>query len=362
MPKYLIGTFVAIFAAGFVATMDQRSSLDRMPSPVGGGSSIAAQLIFASGTVEGASEDIELRAEQFGRIREVKVTSGQWVAPGDVLVCLDDAAAQQETALAAAKLELARAELERLTNGARAEERDEAGALVRVAQARLDQAVRNLARLRRLQNDHAVAAQEADDQQSLVDTSRAELEAAQARAKQVTAAARVDDLHAAHARVTAAEAELELAKVHLAKYELLAPRRARVLDTHSRIGELTSPQASEPLVVLSDTSVLHVRAYVEELDAPRIQVGMRASVTADGLPHKSFTGKVVSTSPRMAHKSIRSDHPNELYDTKMREVLVALADADELIAGLRVDVKFEMGSSVHAESATKAIPQGAPRE
>ena len=108
-------------------------------------------------------------------------------------------------------------------------------------------------------------------------------------------------------------------------------------------GELTGPQATEPLVVVSDTSNVRVRAYVEELDAPRVCVGMSARITADGMPNASFTGTVISISPQMAGKSFHSDHPNELYDTKMREVLVELSDVQNSIVGCVLMCRSRLG-------------------
>lgn len=305
--------------------------------------------IYASGRVEGASQDIELRLELSGRIREVAVKEGQWVKAGEVLVRLDSERQQQEVALAAARLELARAELERLQNGAQAEEREEAAALAEAAKIRVDQAVRNLEIFQKLRTTKAITQQEADDQQSLVDTSRSEWAAARAHAKRLNAPARADELRAAEARVSAATSEVYLAKIGLSKTELRAPCHGRVLAVHGEPGELTGQNSKQPVVILSDTSTIRVRAYVEELDAPRVKVGMRATVTADGLPNQPFTGHVVAISPHMANKILRSDRPSELYDTKMREVMLELSDATQLIVGLRVDVEFD--ANLHKEAA-----------
>ena len=84
-----------------------------------------------------------------------------------------------------------------------------------------------------------------------------------------------------------------------------------------------------------------MRAYVEELDAPRVRVGMPARITADGLPNK-FNGTVVSISPQMTSKSLYSDHPGELYDTKTGEVLIELSTTESVVVGLRTDVELDV--------------------
>jgi hypothetical protein len=79
---------------------------------------------------------------------------------------------------------------------------------------------------------------------------------------------------------------------------------------------------------------------------------MSATVTADGLPNQLFTGHVVAISPRMANKSLHSDRPSEIYDTKVREVIVELRDATQMIVGLRVDM--QVNTELHDEKARGA--------
>jgi HlyD family secretion protein len=344
MFKYFVAASVVVMIGSVISIIDSRSTRVIESSRSANERLGTGAAIYATGLIEGATEEINLRAEQFGRVREVLVTAGQLVKANEVLIRLDDAGPQQESALASARLELARAELDRLTNGARPQERDEARALVRAARARHDQAARSFKRMKELSSNRAITEQELEDQQALVDASQGELEAAEARAERLEAPARADELRSAEARVTAAQAELNLANIHLAKCDVRAPRRGRVMDLHVEPGELTGPDVHEPLVILSDTSIVRVRAYVEELDAPRVRVGMPARITADGLPNKFFNGTVVSISPQMTSKSLYSDHPRELYDTKTREVLIELSTTESVVVGLRTDVELDLAA------------------
>ena len=61
--------------------------------------------------------------------------------------------------------------------------------------------------------------------------------------------------------------------------------------------------------------------------------------------------------PRMARKLFHNDRPEELYDTKVREVVAELVDAPELILGLRVDVMFHPSPTMPTIEATQ-IPKG----
>jgi HlyD family secretion protein len=114
-----------------------------------------------------------------------------------------------------------------------------------------------------------------------------------------------------------------------------------VLKNFVQLGELIGPNSSVPAMMLVDTSTLCVRAFVEEFDAPRVALGMLATITADGLPGQAFSGRVIRLAPYMSRKEVFTDDPTEQYDTKVREVWIELAPASPPIIGLRVDVAFQ---------------------
>ena len=336
MTKYLVYAVLLTAMVGTVALIDSRSVSHFRPEE----QLPASSKIYASGIVEGATKDIQLRSEISGRVLEVLVEVGGWVERDDVLVRLDNRQQTQQVAVSHAHLELALAKLERLVNGARKQERDHSRALLAAKQARLEQAHRTWKRVQQLRENAAISQQEFDDQQGLVETLTAEVDAARSQFEQLEAPARVDEQRVAQAGVAAAQADYELARIALEKTQLRAIQRGQVLDLNVEPGELIGADSPLPAVVLTDTSLLRVRAFVEEIDAPRLQVGMPALVTADGLRGIVFTGQISSLSPRMSAKSLVSGSPDELYDTKVREVLLDVDNGQALLVGLRVDVNF----------------------
>jgi multidrug resistance efflux pump len=359
MIKYLAFTLCSVVIAGAVAIVDRQSfSLGPGDDYASSEPAAAPARIYASGIIEGRTEDVELRLEVAGRVTEVCVHEGDWVEAGDVLVRLDDRRERQQVAASLANQRLAEANLERLINGARESERQEARNLLTARQARRDQARLALQRIRMLRAQDAVTQQEADDKTSEVDALTAETAAAQARLEQLEAPAREDEVRAAQARVASAQAEHELANIVLGKTELRAPSRSQVLDVHVEPGELVAAGVGEPVIVLADTSLLRVRAFVEEIDAPRITLGAQATIKADGLPGREFSATVSSLSPQMRPKSMTSGNPDELYDTKVREVLLDVAPVDgvtELIAGLRVDVTLSAAPEVETPGGQRLV-------
>ena len=129
--------------------------------------------------------------------------------------------------------------------------------------------------------------------------------------------------------------------MQLDRTRIHAPCRGQIQDVDVEAGELTGPDSAQPAIVMVDTTRFQVRAFVEEIDAPRVEIGMAATVRADGLPDREFQGRVVRLSPRMGRKQLWSDHPAERYDTKTREIWIELDESKSLVVGLRVDVMID---------------------
>jgi multidrug resistance efflux pump len=296
--------------------------------------------IFASGRVEGATLAVELRPQLTGAVAEVPVEEGDRVIAGQVVLRLDDDSYQRQQELAAAEVELAAAQLERLLNGAHQAERREARAEHDAAVAQLQLAEKTWRRTVALRAANSVSEQNADEQQAKVRATQAAVAAAQARLDLLDSPTRVDDVRIAQARLEVAQGRLHLAETELAKANLQSPLSATVLKVAVEPGELVGPTSSGPAIILADTDRLRVRAFVEELDAPRVRPDMEAVITADGLPGVEVTGTVTDVSPMMDRKEHTTDKPGEVFDTKVREVWISLAEDADLVVGLRVDVKL----------------------
>jgi HlyD family secretion protein len=331
-----------VVGLGFVIDAESRPK-NRQSAP---SSTSESTEVHAPGRVEGATEEIDLRAQLFGKVDEILVREGQTVEAGAELIRLDGARQEYECAAAEADLAAAEAELERLTNGARDAERREASANVAAMSAELCGARQRHERLSSLRKTGAAAAQEVDDLETDINRLIAQLDAARARQELLEAPARDDEVRRARAKVAAAAAQLKLARHECEKTTLRAPYSAQVLRINVHAGELSDPEATEPALIVADTSRLYVRAYVDEYDAPRVQKGLNARLSADGLGDRELRGRVVRLAPRMSQKPLRTDDPLERFDTKVREVWIELDDvgSEDLVIGLPVDVVLEVGS------------------
>jgi multidrug resistance efflux pump len=216
-----------------------------------------------------------------------------------------------QVALARAELAIARQQLRTLQAGERAQVRVRAKAEVAAREETYRNAREEMARLSAARG--GVSASALDAARTRVGSVKADLDKAKAGLALIEEGSRAEDVEAAEAQVQAAEAKLQVAEAELAKTRLIAPTNARVLQVFAEPGELASPTTAQTILILADLSKRRVRAFVEELGADRIEVGRTATVTVDGLPGRTFTGKVALALPRMGKRSPQSDVPNPDY-------------------------------------------------
>lgn len=296
-------------------------------------------LVAAPGRVEPLSEEIDVAAEVSGRIRDLLVEEGDRVSAGQVIARLasDDHVARVDSARAS--VAIAAAEIDRLVNGARQEERREATAAAAQADAQLRHAERELARRRGLAAEGVISREELDRAERDVDVARARAAELRERAAVVGAAARVDELARARASLDLARARLAEASAALDKTVIRSPIEGVVLRRHRQAGENVSVEAPQGglLVTVADTRVLRVRVDVDERDVARLRVGQPAFVTADAYPGQRLGGRIVRIGQLLGRKNIRTDEPTERVDTKVLETLIELDEGIRLPVGLRVD-------------------------
>lgn len=324
-----------------------------------GDSSSSRRTIFAGGIVEGARRDIPLDFEISGRLASIEAREGARVKRGDVLARLDDASLRYQLAQARAKLKLAKAQADRLVNGAGAETRKLARTEAALAAVQVARARKNYQRAFAAREKNALTSQDFDDYRFKLEIAEAELARAKARAAEVEARARSDELEMAKARILLAQAEVDQARTTLEKAVLRAPTDGVVARVDAEPGELITEVRDQPLVVLVDDRIIRVRAYVEELDVFNLEVGQRARIAADGLQRKHFTGTIRWIAPSLHAKRHRHNRPGERTDVKVREVLIHVEDPGPLVVGLRVDVFIEPDKP--PETTALALPIPTPR-
>jgi HlyD family secretion protein len=294
------------------------------------------EIIVAPGRIEPVSEEVKVSSQVPGRLASVPLEEGFRVRTGQVIASIANEEYAARVAVAEAELKLREAELTRLLNGAREQERGEALAAMKEAEAMLEHARSDQARKQALYRTDDVSRSDAEQADRELAVAQARFAAAREHHALVDAAAREDDRLKAEAQVAVARAQLAEAKALLDKTEVRSPIDGVVLRKHLHTGESISDLLQSPIYTLGDATRLRVRVEVDERDFAKVKVGQRAWFTADAYDDKKFWGRVVRVGQILGRKSIHSDEPTERVDQKILETLVDLEPDSKLPIGLRV--------------------------
>src|SRR5262245_15471760 len=287
--------------------------------------------VAGAGVVEARSENVAVGAPLPGVVEEVFVAVGNQVKKGDPLFRLDDRQLNAERAARQAALRSAKAQLAKLEEMPRTEELPPAEAKLREAAAnRVDQeqqvrrvelvggAATDEERTRRRQGLEMARQQEA--------RSRADLEL-------LKAGAWAPDKEIARAAVVVAEAQLKQTETELDRLVVRAPIDGEVLQKNVRPGEYVGAPPGLALIVLGDTSRLHVRVDFDEHDLGRLRTGAPAKARPRGEPEAAIPLSFVRVEPLVVPKSSLTGAARERVDTRVLQVIYAV---DGSVPGLYV--------------------------
>jgi HlyD family secretion protein len=316
------------------------SSLDEAPAKAASAPPPVV-IVAAPGRVEPTTTPLELALSMIGRLKAVYVAAGDEIHRSELLAELDNADQQTRAEEAEATVALRQAQLEKLMNGARPEERREAAAQLAEAQADLAYANHEFSRQMPLAQVGASSRQSLDQTESALQAAEAKEEAASAAVALINAPPRVEDVAIDKANLALARAQLAEQQAMLDKTQLRSPIDGIVLRRYLRGGEAVGVTPPTPILEVGDTSRLRVRAEIDQTDIGRVAVGDRARVTADAYPGRRFGGVVTWLAARVGPKTVHTDDPTERSDAQVLDALINLDHGIQLPVGLRVDVAID---------------------
>jgi multidrug resistance efflux pump len=272
-----------------------------------------------------------------------------------VLAILENDDYRAQVASAQADLAEKEADLRKIVNGARSEERREALASVNEAQAVMENARAEMERRQRLYRDGVVSREEVDRFEREFKVAKARHDQAAQHYALLDDPTREEDRARGEADVALARAQLDEARARYEKAFIRSPIDGVILRKHHRPGESTtnSSTSPDPVVTLGDEKVLRVRMDVDENDVAKVHLGDQAYVAADAYPGRKFCGHVVRVGREMGPKNLRTDEPTERVDKKILETLIQLDDGHELPVGLRVDSFILVSPSEAAQTSQR---------
>ncbi len=288
------------------------------------------------GYIEG--EFVYIASPAAGALQRLEVQRGAVVTVGDPLFTLEAEPEKSARDEAERRLAQARASLDDAKKGRRPTELDALDASLKQAEAALQLAGRELARLESLQPS-AVAEQTVDQARSARDQGRLRVDQLAAELETAKLGSRSDQIVAAEANVSALESVLAKADWALAQKSQSAKQDGLVFDTLYREGEWVA--AGKPIVVLLPPSNVKLRVYVPETLLGALHVGDSVQVFAGGAGG-AVTGRISYISPQAEYT------PPVIYSRENRKKFVYLVEAHfepdvaaRLHPGQPVDVQFQ---------------------
>lgn len=274
-----------------------------------------------------------------GRIDRMLADEGDVVTAGRPIATLEEAYFRDDLRLTQAQREQAAANLERLKNGSRPEEVEQARAAEGERQATLKQAEQDFKRAEQLRGG-ALSAQEFDSRQAALREAQARLKSATAARKLAELGPRAEDVAAATAQLAAADAQVIQAERRLADRTLVAPGDGVILTRAREQGAIVN--AGETVFALTLASPVWVRTYVGEPDLGTVQPGQVVNVTTDVPGGRAYAGRVGFVSPT-AEFTPKAVETKELRTDLVYRLRVVIDDPDGgLRQGMPVTVSVKL--------------------
>jgi HlyD family secretion protein len=284
--------------------------------------------------------EVQLAFNSSERIIALHATEGQTVRTGDLLGELDTTGLMAELTLAEAQLAEQQQILDRLEAGTRSEEIRQARADLAAAEAELQNARLRVGRAEKLVADKLAPEERLDDERATTEVAKARLDAARAALDLALTGPRVEDIESARARRDALRAALALARKRLADATLVAPGDGVIRNRMLEPGDMASPQ--RPVFSIALTDPMWVRAYLDEPDLGRVQLGRAADITTDSFPGKRYAGWVGYISPT-AEFTPKSVETREVRSHLVYQVRIYVCNPEgELRLGMPATVEIDL--------------------
>ena len=278
---------------------------------------------------------VSLAFEQGGRITALFAEEGDRVKEGALLAEVDVTSLVLQAQKLRADIAAQEQNVLKMERGNRPEEIARAEAALRTAEASLEQARRNDARIAALRRSNSVSTQERENAQTALRVAQGQRDEAHHALALLREGFREEDIAMAREQLNAAKASLALMEHNISLGRLLAPSDAQVTSRLLEKGDMAS--SATPVFLLSLTTPKWVRAYVTEPQLGRVRSGMKADIRTDSFP-ETVPGHVgyISPTAEFTPKSVQTE---DLRTSLLYEVrIIADDEKDILRLGMPVTV------------------------
>jgi len=175
-----------------------------------------------------------------------------------------------------------------------------------------------------------------------LDVAKSAVRRAQQQLQLLKEGPRQEDIDKAKAQLEALRSALQTAERQQHYTHLVSPVSGSITLRQAEAGEMVG--AGQPVFKVAQLTRPWVRAYINETDLARVHLGQAAKVTVDGLPDKSFKGKLSFISPK-AEFTPKSVETRDLRVDLVYRVKIELEDPERILKlGMPADVMLDTGA------------------
>ena len=302
-----------------------------------GCSRAATVSIEATGTLEVV--EIHVSSTVAGRVSRILVAEGATVHAGDTLAVLAQPTLPADELQRSARARAARAALDELEHGARAEELRRAEADLAGAEADAARTARDAERLKGLADRQVASAAQYDAARALAAQAGARRDAVKSTLALLREGPRTERLAAARAESDLADAAAASVRATAHDLILLSPVDGIVTSKNVEAGEVVP--AGRAVVTVADVKRQSVRVFVAQAELSRVQQGRQVHALLDAYPNREFQGRVASIATRAEFTPRVALTERERADL-LFAVKVEFADTTGMLkAGLPITVHIE---------------------
>ena len=293
-----------------------------------------------------------------GVVESFLVEEGDYVKTGDILSELRMVTTDLGILEAKAVLEEREQELKELEAGSRQEDKAEASAKMKAAEAIQKNTASKLVRAQSLFDRSAINRDELDNAIERAEAAWQVFLAAKATSERVNAGPRPQEIKRAAARFRAQQQQVAYLDAERNKRVTRAPFDGFVVVQHSYLGQWLSK--GDPVVTLARMDAVEILANVDQRDAGLVQLFDQAGIHVGGTEREQWSGTIVAMVPRSEWKSGSRGFPVKV---RLKNEIVAKEIVDDqgnkltkmlptLKEGMMAEVTFS-GKPIEAVLAPK---------
>lgn len=305
--------------------------------------------VGAVGLVEASSENISISTAVSGLVMHVYVKAGDTVQARQPLFSLDDRDLRSELVTRQATLEAARDRLAKLEQSPRPEEIPPVEARVREAEVAFADAAVQQKLIESVSDRRAIREEDLQRRRLAAKAAAARLDEAKAALALLKSGPWAPDLKIARAEVTTAEAQAKRLETDIERLTMRAPAAGEILQVNVRAGEYAQVGAlAKPLIVMGDTSRLHVRVDVDENEGWKVRADALAQASERGNSNQRVALEFVRFEPYVIPKKSLTGDSTERVDTRVLQVIYRFKESN---------VPFRVGQQMDVFISTDGVDQ-----